>query len=318
MVYVDLGGTKTLVKFDNKKDFEKFLSLFKKEEIERNDKENYIIFHTSYLQNENKFFSFIKMLKDNFDEVNLIFPELIFNGKVYSKKFPFLNGKAVDELKNKGIDKIIQDIKALTYYYADKFFKKNNKEKKLCVVILGTGVNAIALSYWEFKEKIFLDKLYESGHLTFVYDGKMCHCGREGCFERYLSGKYLKDELKVEEITSINHIPNKKQEFHKRLAYYLSSLLISQGVDKFVLYGGLTNIIDLELLKNYITGVLPFNVEMEVDVEIDNDPLAQIKGLMLLNKSKRDNQEENNKEKKSANSNKNGKRKRNSGKNKLK
>jgi len=287
-IFVDLGGTKTLIKFSSKKDFERFLKEFKKEEQEINNEHLYVIFPTIYLKDEQKFWSFFDLLND-IGEVYLIFPEPIYKEKIFSKKFQFLNGKEISFLKEKGIKEVVHDINAVLTYFASQFFKANNKRKRVAVVILGTGINAISVDYFEFKERIYLDKIYEAGHSTFVYDGKMCHCGREGCVERYLSGRYLKDELKVETISSILHIPTKKEEFHKRLAYFLSSLLISQGIDKFYLTGGLTNVIDIEMLKNFIQGVLPFNVEIEFEIEINNDPLLAVKGFEYLLKSNKNN-----------------------------
>ncbi|MEO2154335.1 MAG: ROK family protein [Nanoarchaeota archaeon] len=281
-IFVDLGGSKTIIKFSNKETFEKFLSSFKKESIEEDKTHNYVIIPSSLINEKEKFFSFIKLL-NNFGEVYLVFPEPIYKEKIYSKKFPFLNGKSINELKEKGIAFLLHDIKALATFLAYEFFKNSaNKKKKLGVVILGTGINALSLSYYEFKEGIYLDKLYEAGHSIFVYNGKMCHCGREGCVDRYLSGRYLKESLKVEEITTINHIPSKKEEFHKRLAYFLSSLIITQGIDHLVLYGGLTNLVDLVLLKNFIDGIIPFGIELEYSIEINNDKLAQIKGLIYF------------------------------------
>jgi hypothetical protein len=280
-IFIDLGGTKTLIKFQNEEQLDKFLSNFGKEELKIDRKNNYVEILTHYIKEEKKFFNFLNLLKE-FDNLFLIFPEPIYKNKFYSKKFSFLNEKSVTDLEDYGVIDVIQDIKALTFYVAEEFFKnKKNFNKKVTSVILGTGINYITLDYFEFENKLFLEKIYESGHTVFEYGGKICHCGREGCAERYLGGNYLVNEFKLEDITSLNHISSKKLEFHKRLAYFLSSILISQGTDKFFLYGGLTNLIDLKVLEDFIKGTLPFNLDLEFEIEINNDPLLQIKGFEI-------------------------------------
>jgi len=294
-IFIDLGGTKTLIKFQNKEQLEDFLNKFDKEELKIDKKNNYIEILTHYIKEEKKFFNFLSLLKE-LDHLFLIFPEPVYKGKFYSKKFSFLNEKSVNELEKFGILEILQDIKALTFYTANEFFKeKNNYNKKLTSIILGTGINHITLNYFEFENLIFLDKLYESGHTIFEYNGKICHCGREGCVERYLGGKYLVQEFKLEDLSSLNHLSDKKLEFHKRLAYFLSSILISHGTDKFFIYGGLTNVVDLKILNDFVKGTLPFNIDLDFEIVLNDNPLLQIKGFEIYLEKKNTNLSKKNK-----------------------
>ncbi|HIQ50541.1 MAG TPA: ROK family protein [Nautiliaceae bacterium] len=285
-IFIDLGGSKTLIKFQNKDQLENFLSNFNKNELKIDKKNYYIEILTHHIKTERNFFNFLDLLS-KIDNLFLIFPEPLHKRKFYSKKFDFLNGKSIDDLEKYRVLEVLQDIKALTFYFGDNFFKKNeNQNKKMTTIILGTGINYLSLDFFEFKNLLFLDKIYESGHSVFEYNGKVCHCGREGCVERYLGGKYLTQEFKLEDLSSLSHISSKKLEFHKRIAYFLSSILISHGTDNFFIYGGLTHIIDKDVLIDFVKGTLPFNMDIEFEIELNNDPLAQIKGFEIYLENK--------------------------------
>ncbi len=280
VVFVDLGGTYTKVLFNNKKDLEEFSKRFRKEIFE--EKGNIIVFPSFYLKTQKSFFSFLQLLNEISDEIVFSFPEPVFKNKLYSKKFPFLDKLSVNELKNNGVVFITNDLKAFTYYQAKKYFSKNSNRKKiiLCVQI-GTGVNAIPLSYYEFVNLDYLDRIYETGHSTFLFDREECRCGRKGCAELFISGSYL-NKITNNKPEMLKYLENLKEKYNYKLAYFLSSLVLITGASKLVIGGGVSSSLDKTEIEKRIKEIIPYNIEIDIDVEIDSDPYCVVYGLKEL------------------------------------
>ena len=284
MIFIDLGGTKTRILFNSKKLFNYFVDVFGEDFLIKNEKKKIIVFYSSLLKTKQKFFDFLEIFKQLNTKIFMAFPEPIYNGKIYSQKFPFLNELEVEKLKDFGVDFVVNDLKAFCYYHSSKFFsKKQNQDKILLTIQIGTGVNGVPLNYWDFKNLNFLNRIYELGHIVFDYKGKSCKCGREGCSELYISGSYLnkKTNNKVE---LIKHIPSMEKEYYNKLCYFLSSLIIITGSSKIIIGGGVANLLDKEKIKENIKQLFPYKIDYDFEIELDKNDFSVLEGLKGLSK----------------------------------
>ncbi len=103
-------------------------------------------------------------------------------------------------------------------------------------LVIGTGIGAVSFH----GNNMYVN---EYGHMVIKRDGKLCRCGKKGCFETYGSMKILKENTK-----SISGITDNSGE---TIRAYLRqnkekpeiSEIINQYVDDFCM--GLSNIIDI-------------------------------------------------------------------------
>jgi len=281
MIFIDLGGTKVRILFPSKDKFLSFVKSFKKELLVEDKGKKLVVFPSFYIKKEKSFFNFLELLSE-LDEIVLAFPEPIYKNKIYSKKFPFLDGKDVKYLKKRSVVFIVNDLKAFTYFHSKKFFsKKNNSNKILLCIQIGTGVNAIALNKKDFEDLSYLDRLYESGHSTFIYNSEKCNCGRNGCAELFISGEYLK-KITNNKPEALRYLESLKDNYYKKLAYYVSSLMLITGAEKVVVGGGISKSLEKDRLSKEIKKILPYNVDLDFDLEIDVSDLSVLNGLKEL------------------------------------
>lgn len=107
--------------------------------------------------------------------------------------------------------------------------QKNNcgnlkDSKKAVFLCLGTGIGGVTLI-----EDTLIPSEY--GHMTIEKEGKLCHCGKKGCFELYSSMQALKKGM----IEQMNLNPNttseqllailKKEKQNEELNYYIDNYI---------------------------------------------------------------------------------------------
>lgn len=76
-----------------------------------------------------------------------------------------------------------------------EYLVEESKAKSFLLITLGTGIGCGMI----MNGKIYRGVNYaagEIGHMTIRYDGKLCNCGRRGCFEVYASSRALVEQTK--------------------------------------------------------------------------------------------------------------------------
>lgn len=287
MIALDIGGTKTLVWFSNKKRIEKFVTENNFDLKMVDFKRKYCTFETNIIIKESDFYRFISKLKSIDNKVISTFPGIVkmeLDGKprfkVFSKRFPFLIGKYLD------FDFVLNDAPAFTYYHALSFFnRRENRDKTLLGVVIGTGINAAYMNYWDFKRLNFINRFFEAGHISFDRSGNPCFCGRSGCAELYLSGRYL-EKLGNGDPRKVFMQDDLKEKYYSCLADYMISLIVTISPHEIVFGGSVSRDLDLRELKSIIKERFPHS-KMEIDISFRKDisMLSNIKGLIGVYRS---------------------------------
>ena len=150
-----------------------------------------------------------------------------------------------------------------------------------CVFLcLGTGIGgSVFVNGKQLEPKRY--PAFEIGHMIIKKDGKLCNCGKKGCFETYCSIKRLKNELikklnlnkKILAKDLLEILKSKEQnaEVQKIIKEYINNLIVglSNIIDIFepeaISLGGsfvyFENILYNELVKNYNERKYVFNKE---------------------------------------------------------
>ena len=289
MIALDIGGTKTLVWFSNRKRMEKFVSENEFDLKMVDFRRKYCTFETNIIIRENDFYRFIYRLKSLDNRIISTFPGIVkmeLNKKprfrVFSKRFPFLIGRYLD------FDFIINDALAFTYHHALNFFNtKENRDKTLLGVVIGTGVNAAYMNYWDFKRLNFINRFFEAGHLSFDRSSNPCFCGRSGCAELYLSGKYL-EELGRGDPKSVFLKDEIKGKYYYCLADYIISLIVTISPHEIVFGGSVSKDLNLKELKQMVENNFPHSrIRLDINFRKDVSVLSNVKGLIDIYRSLR-------------------------------
>lgn len=80
---------------------------------------------------------------------------------------------------------------------AEKEYGSLKKYDDALFLVIGTGIGGAVF----LGGKLLRPKKYEGfeiGHMIIEKDGKMCNCGRQGCFEKYASMKVFKENIQLE------------------------------------------------------------------------------------------------------------------------
>ena len=115
-----------------------------------------------------------------------------------------------------------KDNKNITIEEFNKHLMTSSEDGKL-YLMLNTGVGGSYIS----NERIMQGKhnrYGEFGHMTLHPNGKLCTCGKLGCFEAYVSAKKLSEELDVSLVEFFCRIKNGDEGFAQVFDEYLDNL----------------------------------------------------------------------------------------------
>ena len=285
MIALDIGGTKTSIFFSTRRNFLSFKREWKERILETNEKQKYCIIPTFFRESKKNFSMLFSFLKSLDEEVISTFPGIVrmerkggkWKFRVFSKKLPFLTGKCMN------VNFAVNDVYAFAYYHARKFFKNPaNRGKTILSIQIGTGVNAVHMNYYDYEQLLFLKKIFEAGHVTMRQGKERCFCGRRGCAELYVSGKFL-EKLGNGNPAAVFKDASLKREYYANLSLYVSSLVILFSPDKIVLGGGVAKSLEPELLHKFVEESFPhFRIPLHIEYEVDPSPLSNLKGLVYL------------------------------------
>ncbi|HIQ50054.1 MAG TPA: ROK family protein [Nanoarchaeota archaeon] len=287
MIALDIGGTKTSIFFSEKKNLKKFKKEYSSIIKEIDEKQKFCVIPTFFKNSKNDFIEFFSMLKSFDKEIISTFPGIVkiekmqneFKFKLFSAHFPFLIGKYID------VNFAINDVYAFAYYHARKFFKDpDNREKSILCIQIGTGVNAVHMNFYDYKKLIFLRKIFEAGHITLRQGKGKCFCGRKGCAELYVAGKYLEDIGKGNPLIVFKNNAFKKK-YYENLSWYVSSLILVVSPDKIVFGGSVAKSLDIALLHKLVEEKFPhFRIHLNIEYEKDISRISNLYGLIHLYK----------------------------------
>jgi len=280
MIAIDIGGTKTLIMFSSRNKMKYFLDETDFEVMNANPGEKYCTISTSSITNEVNFHRFVSVLKSIDEEIISTFPGIVrveygreVRYKVYSQRFPFLMGKYLD------FDFALNDAPAFTYFHAADFFKrKENEEKTIMGIVI--GINACHMNLWDFKRLTFINRIFEAGHIRFDGNEK-CFCGRRGCAELHVSGKFL-EKIGKGNPERVFSDENLMDLFYRNVSDFFISLIITVSPHEIVIGGSVSKSIDAGILKEKIESNLPHcSLDTGIRIRRDISPLSHVKGLIL-------------------------------------
>ncbi|GEM_PF-2284858 len=286
MIALDIGGTKTSLFFSKKENLSAFEERYSSFITEINKKQKFCVIPTKIFQEpEEKFTKFFSYLKSLDNEIISTFPGIVkiekeagkWRFRIFSRRFPFLIGKCID------LNFAVNDLYAFAYYHARKFFKEpHNRDKTILTIQIGTGVNAMHMNYYDYKQLLFLRKIFEAGHVTMRQSAEQCYCGRKGCAELYISGKFL-ERLGNGDPTAVFKDEALKREYYTNLSLYVSSLVILFSPDKIVFGGNVAKSLDTALLHRLIEETFPhFKIHLNIEYEKDYSRLSILRGIVAL------------------------------------
>lgn len=172
------------------------------------------------------------------EEIGIGVPGIIKENYIIKcEKFGIYNWNLAKELEQyyKIPVKINND--ALCAAKAECKYGNLNNVNKAVFLCLGTGIGGATI----LQNNIFPS---EFGHMIINKDGKECHCGKKGCFEKYSSMKVFKDGmielLELNKNTTSEELLNilKKEKQNRELNKY-----IDEYTNNFLI--GISNIINI-------------------------------------------------------------------------
>ncbi len=278
---IDIGGT--FIKYAAKVDGEiKKDKIYVRDIVENGDLD--------------KFINELKSLIRNYDPDRI---GIAVAGLIDKKEGKITNSPNLKFIENLPLKDILEDFSKKPVYVENdaslaalgefSYGAGKNKQIVLCLT-LGTGLGGGAVINGQLLTGVSGSAM-EVGHITIVKDGWLCHCGRKGCLEAYVSSYGLEriyfmhthkfidskeiiaeaNEGKTEAINSI-------EEFSKYLSIGLMNLTHIFNPDCVVLSGGIVEHYPLitELATSelkHIVFPLPFR-----DLEIKRAELGEFSG----------------------------------------
>ena len=178
-------------------------------------------------------------------------------------------------IKDVSLKKILTEISGLPVFVENDANLMTLAESQECEtnsalgITIGTGIGSGFVS----DKKIFNGEYFrgmEAGHMIIVPDGRLCLCGKKGCFEAYCSSESIKRIINEQfpmtqgqDICKIlnNNTPLLKQEINKILdifAVAVSNLIMILNPGTVVIGGGVIEIeaFDFEYLSNKVYDLL--------------------------------------------------------------
>ena len=235
---IDLGGSHIGIGIINENG-----KIIEKRETELiNEKENNIQeFIKSYISYN------VKELIQNYDDIKIIgvaSPGTPKNGKITTLVNLGINELDIKEIISNVCNlpiRLCNDAKCAGL--AEKQYGSLKKYSDAVFICLGTGIGGAVF----LDNKLLIPRRnpgFELGHMIIEKDGKLCNCGKKGCFETYCSMKRLKNEL-IDEMSLPKDIPSQQllQTLKKRKKEENVKQIVNTYIENLIV--GLSNIIDI-------------------------------------------------------------------------
>lgn len=238
---IDLGGSHIAIGVvdDNGRIIEKIekrITSLEKQDIKKSIEE-YIIEHVKQF-----------MRKTDITEIGMAIPGWAENGVILSSGNLGIKNYPIVEKLQKKIDlpiKIRNDAKCAAL--AEEQYGCLKGYERSLFLTLGTGIGGAA-----FLEHRLLKAGrrpgYEFGHMVIERNGIPCHCGRNGCFERYASMKAfknnLRDALHLDETTRGEELLERIRKNHpENQDYEVIENVVSEYIENLSI--GILNLINI-------------------------------------------------------------------------
>lgn len=141
---------------------------------------------------------------------------------------------------------------------AEKNFGALKNAKDAIFLTIGTGIGGAVFIDGKMLKPAKNDA-FEIGHMVIQKNGKLCNCGRKGCFETYASMKTLKDNIRdylgrealieeIQEIVQCDEKQNMIEEYLENLSVGLENL-INLFEPEVIAFGGSFSMYEGILIK---------------------------------------------------------------------
>lgn len=189
----------------------------------------------------------VKELIQNYDDIKIIgvaSPGTPKNGKITTLVNLGINELDIEEIISNVCNlpiRLCNDAKCAGL--AEKQYGSLKKYSDAVFICLGTGIGGAVF----LDNKLLIPRRnpgFELGHMIIEKDGKLCNCGKKGCFETYCSMKRLKNEL-IDEMSLPKDIPSQQllQTLKKRKKEENVKQIVNTYIENLIV--GLSNIIDI-------------------------------------------------------------------------
>lgn len=180
--------------------------------------------------------------------IGIASPGTVSNGKmVKAGNLGIYNFDLVQKLKEYFSNEIILRNDAKCAAMAEKFFGAMKNYDDCVFLTIGTGIGGAAF----LNGKLLEPKRYsgfEMGHMILNKGGRLCTCGKNGCFETYASIKALKtrvtETLDIDSDISGQHL---REVILKQEVFEKNNEAVKQDLEVFLDYlqTGICNLIDI-------------------------------------------------------------------------
>ncbi len=236
---IDLGGSHVAVGIVENGKIQKHLE---KDIVEKRQIENVLV---EDILNLIKALLDNNKLEENIEKIGISAPGIIHNDTIVkASNLNLYNFNLISKLKEnypKTEINIRNDGKCAAV--AEKKYGSMQNYSDCIFMNIGTGIGgAVFLNYKLLEPK--KSSGFEIGHMVIQKDGKLCTCGKKGCFEAYCSIKALKNQV-LEVLGKEENITGK--ELWNLLKYNDKNEKIENLLDEYAenLATGISNLIDI-------------------------------------------------------------------------
>ena len=236
---IDLGGSHVAVGIVENGKIQKHLE---KDIVEKRQIENVLV---EDILNLIKALLDNNKLEENIEKIGISAPGIIHNDTIVkASNLNLYNFNLISKLKEnypKTEINIRNDGKCAAI--AEKKYGSMQNYSDCIFMNIGTGIGgAVFLNYKLLEPK--KSSGFEIGHMVIQKDGKLCTCGKKGCFEAYCSIKALKNQM-LEVLGKEENITGK--ELWNLLKYNDKNEKIENLLDEYAenLATGISNLIDI-------------------------------------------------------------------------
>lgn len=180
--------------------------------------------------------------------IGIASPGTVSNGKIVKAgNLGIYDFDLIGNLKKYFSNKIILRNDAKCAAMAEKFYGAMKEYDDCVFLTLGTGIGGAVF----INGKLLEPKRYsgfEIGHMVLNKGGRLCTCGKQGCFETYASIKALKmkvtETLDIDSDISGQHL---REVILKQEVFEKNNEAVKQDLDVFLEYlkTGICNLIDI-------------------------------------------------------------------------